>query len=284
MHTELATLGAALCQPGAAPPGIHHDLTARAAQTIVTLPAGGFGYRMRDVAAEAGGVTQKSLLPLPNGETLIERIIRLYAAAGFREFLTLVNHEGQAVERAVGDGSRWDVSVTYSYDPEPTGSGRTGALVHALRAGHLRRGVPIVVHNADCHIFGYAGSFPLDLLAAHLDAVAAGAVVTLAAVEGSPYPFTGMQIRNGRVAAVEMYPFIPVPTHAGITILEPAALDTIESRAAASQKNFEADLFPLWAAEGALAAMVVRHEQWVAVDDRKAYRNFCLAVAGESRV
>ena len=42
-----------------------------------------------DVSAEAGAVTQKALLPLPNGETLIGRVIRQYAEAGFRQFVAL---------------------------------------------------------------------------------------------------------------------------------------------------------------------------------------------------
>src|SRR4051812_26303385 len=68
------------------------DLSDVAKSTVVIIPAGGFGYRMRDVSAEAGGVTQKALLPLPNGETLIGRLVREYAAAGFRRFVALVNH------------------------------------------------------------------------------------------------------------------------------------------------------------------------------------------------
>ncbi|MBM3458922.1 MAG: hypothetical protein FJX77_10380, partial [Armatimonadetes bacterium] len=271
MYTELTTLGAALCQPGARIVGARPDLTAQAEQTVVALPAGGFGYRMRDLSAETGGVTQKALLPLPTGETLIERILRDYAEAGYRQFLALVNYEGQAVEAQVGDGSRWGVTLRYSYDPQPTGSGRTGAMVHALRDGLLPRGVRVAVHNADCQIYNYPGSFPRDFLAAHLQAVEQqGVQVTLAAVEGTPYPFTGMQIQDGRVTTVEMYPFIPVPTHTGITLLEPEAIATIEARAGVSQKNFESDLFPLWAQEGRLAALVTPHSHWVAVDDRKS--------------
>ena len=283
MHQELSDLGRAICRPRAGEPLDTARARAEAPSVTVVIPAGGFGYRMRDVAQEAGGVTQKSLLPLPNGETLIDRVVRQYAACGFREFVALVNHEGADVERHLGDGSRWGVRVRCSYDPEGGGSGRTGAMLHAVRRGALPADRRMVVHNADCHVFGYAGSFPDELLALHLASANEGAIATLAAVEGTPYPFTGMSIREGRVSAVEMYPFIPVPTHTGITLLEPEALTIIEERAGRTLKNFEADLFPEWARAGRLAAMVLPYDHWVAVDDRKSYQRFreALAASGD---
>lgn len=282
MHAELHELGRALCQPGTLPADDGLDLAALAANAVVALPAGGFGYRMRDVAEEAGGVTQKSLLPLPNGETLIGRVIRQYAEAGFRQFVALVNYEGEAVEQHVGDGSKWGVTVRCSYDPLPTGSGRTGAMLEAISTGILRADTTVVVHNADCQVWGYAGSFPLNLLRHHVHAQRmSDAVATLAAVDGTPYPFTGMSVRDGKVVGVEMYPFIPVPTHTGITVLSPEALLSLKEHFAQTKQNFERDMFPRWAAEGRLAAMVLRHDQWIAVDDRKSYRIFCEAVEHE---
>jgi NDP-sugar pyrophosphorylase family protein len=282
VRTALDFLATALCDPGAAP----SEPVAAApapAECLVVIPAGGFGYRMRGAVEGPGGaVNQKSLLPLPNGETLIDRVIRQYAGAGFADFLALVNFEGREVETHVGSGERWGVRVRFSYDPDATGSGRTGALLHAEAQGLVPQDRPLVVHNADCQIYGYPGSFPADLLAAHGRAVAAADVTaTLAAVDGTPYPFTGMSVAGGLVREVEMYPFIPVPTHTGITILTPRALADLRANALASRKNFESDLFPRWAAAGNLGAMVIPYARWVAVDDRKAYRNFCAAVAEE---
>jgi len=281
MHRELTALGEALCRPLDLSHGAAAELESLAAEAVVALPAGGFGYRMRSVS-ESGGVTQKSLLPLPNGETLIGRIIRQYAAAGFRRFVALVNYEGQAVEAHLADGAPWGVEVRASYDPTATGSGRTGAMVHAMAEGVLPEDRTVVVHNADCHVMRYEGSFPLDLLHAHVTATRErNAVATLAAVEGTPYPYTGMSIAGGLVTGIEMYPFIPVPTHTGITVLTPEALEGLRQNALQSKQNFERDMFPRWSAEGRLAAMVIRHDQWVAVDDRKSYRNFSAAVQDE---
>ncbi len=285
MHDELARLGAALCQGGAAPTEAEHAAAdALLADAVIALPAGGFGYRMRSASEGPGAVTQKALLPLPNGETLIGRLVREYAAAGARRFVALVNHDGEAVEGHLDGGRPWRVEIRCSYDPSAEGSGRTGALVHALDTGVLAADVTLVVHNADCHLMRYPGSFPRDLAAAYLWAVRErAATATLAAVDGTPYAYTGMSIADGRVTGVEMYPFIPVPTHTGITVLSAEALAELRANAAGSKQNFERDMFPRWAAGGRLGAMMVPHDQWIAVDDRKAYRILSEAVADERR-
>lgn len=282
MRDELARLGSALCRPSPSGEVSGAELEDTIGSAVVALPAGGFGYRMR-AASEAGdAVTQKALLLLPGGETLIGRLIRQYAQAGFRRFVALVNHEGGRVEAHLAGGRPWGVEVRCSFDPDPAGSGRTGALLHAVRTGLLPADVTVVVHNADCHLMHYPGCFPRDLLAAHLDAVRRrGVIATLVAVDGTPYPYTGMSIRDGLVAEVEMYPFIPLPTHAGITALTPEALAGLLAEPPAGKENFERERFPRWAAAGRLAAFVIGHRHWVAVDDRKGYRLLCQAVEEE---
>lgn len=267
MRDPLARLAAALYQPGPAPAVPVAEVAAFVARAMVVIPAGGFGTRMA-----GGGDTprQKALLPLPNGETLIDRLIRQYRAAGVRRFLALVNYGGEAVVAHLGDGSRWNAEIAYSFDPAPEGVGRGGAIRHALAQGVIAP--PAYVHNADCQLIGHPGSLPHELAAGHLAARAAAPVVaTLAAVEGSPYPYTGLAIAGGRVTAVEMYPFVPIPTHAGITLIDAEALADLATVAPDAGESFEAVLFPRWAAAGRLAATLLRYEHWVAVDDRKAY-------------
>jgi len=280
IREALDRFGAEVCQPGPAPRGAAEAAAPEAERTTVVLPAGGFGYRMRGAAGSE--TTQKCLLPLPSGETLIGRLIREYRGAGFRRFVALLNHEGLAVEEHLDGGRPWGVQIGCSYDPEPEGSGRTGAIKRAAAAGVLDPGGRILVHNADCPTLRYPGSFGLDLLRTHLDAAAgADALATLVAVAGTPYPYTGMSIHGGRVTGIEMYPYIPLPTHAGITVLEGEAVGDLIDSAPPGKSNFEREMFPRWAAAGRLAAMVIRADQWIAVDDRKAYRQLCEYVASE---
>ncbi len=273
MREQLETLRQALCDT---PMGTTESgsSTLDPAEIPVVLPAGGFGYRMR--GATDTGITQKCLYPLPDGETLIGRLLREYAAAGFRRFVALVNHEGRAVEEYLAGGTPWGVVAHCSFDPDGAGSGRSGAIAHAVAQGLLPTSSPVIVHNADCHLLRYQGCFPLDLLASH--AAAVGALATLVAVDGSPYPFTGMRIEAGRVREIEMYPFIPVPVHAGMTVLSAEAIASVAGWPTDRKGNFERDFFPVWAQAGRLGAMVIPFDHWVAVDDRKAYQRLCDAL------
>lgn len=280
MREELMKLSAALLRPVEEVTLPELDQKLGAAQTIVVLPAGGFGFRMRAVGQDSGPGAQKCLLPLPSGDTLIDRVIGQYVAAGFRRFVALVNYEGEAVERHLDGGSRWGVDVKCSYDPDATGSGRTGAILNALENGTLPADSPVIIHNADNQIVGYRGNFAEDLLRTHLAAVRdLKAVGTLAVVDGFKYPYTGVSVDGLRVRAVEMYPFVPVPAHAGITVLTTEGLAAMRERG--GHGHFERDVFPRWAEAGRLGAMVISHETWFAVDDRKAYREITKAVEAE---
>lgn len=277
MQAELSVLREALFGTEPTQGTVDETTVDRAmADTVVVLPAGGFGYRMRAVQ-EGEQPTQKCLLPLPGGRTMIDRIIEQYVGAGVRRFVALVNFQGQEVEAHLAGGARWGVDLRCSYDPESGGSGRAGAILHALERGILERGALTIVHNADCQVLGYPGDFARDLVAAHLDAAAeADIIATLLAVDGCNYPYTGMSLTGGRVREVAMYPFIPVPGHAGITLMTAAALD--EMAASGGSRHFEREAFARWAEAGRLAAKVISHRHWWAVDDRKAYREFTKAL------
>lgn len=281
MHAELEALASALNPADSAPPEAcpEEALRRAVADAIVVLPAGGFGYRMRALQ-EGPGPVQKSLLPLPGGETLIDRVVGQYVRSGFRRFVALVNFQGREVETHLAGGARWGVEVRCSYDPDSAGSGRTGAILNALALGILERSGLYVIHNADCQVLECAGDWPRELLGAHVAACARSPIMaTLLVVDGCPYPYTGMSLSGGLVREIAMYPFVPIPGHAGITVMSDGALD--EMAASGGEGHFERDAFARWAAEGRLAARVISHRHWFAVDDRKAYRQFVRALEAE---
>ena len=68
-------------------------------------------------------------------------------------------------------GASWGCTVRYSEDPgRPVGRG--GAIRHALLNGSIPRDKNLIVHNPDDVIALYTGSFPADVVAAHLAGVA----------------------------------------------------------------------------------------------------------------
>jgi NDP-sugar pyrophosphorylase family protein len=92
----------------------------------VAILAGGLGTRLGALAAD---------LPKPmievGGKPFLEHVIRSFADCGFREFVLLTGHRGEAVERHFGDGKQLGVTIAYNREREPIG---TGGAVREARA------------------------------------------------------------------------------------------------------------------------------------------------------
>ena len=88
--------------------------------------AAGRGERMRPLS----DTTPKPLLRL-GAKTLIEHHIEKLAAIGVAEIVINTSHLAEQFPAALGDGSRWSVSIRYSYEGEkPLETG--GGIQHAL--------------------------------------------------------------------------------------------------------------------------------------------------------
>jgi N-acetyl-alpha-D-muramate 1-phosphate uridylyltransferase len=96
----------------------------RAPQVVIL--AGGLATRMLPRTRE----TPKILLPVagrPFAAWLLERL----ASAGYGEALLCIGHLGEAIERALGDGSAYGITLRYA-DEGKARLGTAGALRHAL--------------------------------------------------------------------------------------------------------------------------------------------------------
>lgn len=96
----------------------------------MTLPiailAGGFATRMRPLTERV----PKVLLEVA-GRPFAEHQLQLLRNSGIHDVVFCVGYLGEMVERELGDGSRFGMSIRYSYDGE-TLRGTGGALVRAL--------------------------------------------------------------------------------------------------------------------------------------------------------
>jgi NDP-sugar pyrophosphorylase family protein len=243
---------------------------------VVALPAGGAGLRMQ--AASYASPEQKSALALPGGDTMLGRTIRMYQEAGLREFVALVYYQAQAIEALLGDGSTLGVTLRYSHDPGRA-VGRGGAIRNALEQGLIPRTKSLIVHNPDDQIVNYPGSFPRDIVRAHLTGCRRRHIATAVVAEGTPYPYSGMRVQAGAVEEVEMYPLVPIPTHTGVTVFSPEAYPLFLRLFDLERKtDFEAVLFPALAKERRLYATAIPTECWIPVNDAKALQRLVEAL------
>ena len=90
----------------------------------VFVLAGGLGTRL----AHALGDLPKALAPL-GGRPFLERQLTWLAKQGLDEIVLCVGHGAEQVEQALGDGKALGVSVYYSHESSPLGTG--GALAQA---------------------------------------------------------------------------------------------------------------------------------------------------------
>ncbi len=103
--------------------------------------AAGRGERMRPLTDD----TPKPLL-VAGGKPLVAWLITALARAGYTELVMNVSHRGERIERALGDGGRWGVRLTYSREPEPLET--AGGIATALP---LLGGAPFAVVNGDIY-------------------------------------------------------------------------------------------------------------------------------------
>lgn len=92
----------------------------------VAILAGGLATRMRPLTVN----TPKSMLSI-DGVPFIAYQLELLRRHGFQKVVICIGHLGDSIQKYVGNGSRWNLSVAWSYDGE-TLMGTGGAIRNAL--------------------------------------------------------------------------------------------------------------------------------------------------------
>ena len=249
--------------------------------SIVVLPAGGEGTRIRSLTEEKG--INKVLLEIGGG-SLIERTINLYHNVGIDKFVLLVYYKAESLRERLGDGSSLNVSISYSADPgRPVGRG--GAILNAYHNGTLGLDKTLIIHNPDDVIINYPGSFPRDMIRAHLQGRQQGSIGTVVVVNGTSYTYSGLKISEGLVTEIAMYPYVPIPTHTGLTVLGSETREYFESLIDLKKKmDFESIILPKLASERKLNAFSIPNESWIPVNDLKGVKTLMVALEMENKV
>ena len=236
-------------------------------QTVVVLPAGGRGLRIRN-EAQSGDIN-KAMMKI-NGLSMIEKAIQDYSSAGFKRFVVLTGYLAENVGKHLGDGSRWGAEIKYSCDPDGRKVGNAGAILHALNNGTLDDTSTSIIHNPDDVIVGMSRPYGDVFLEGQVKAQKNGCVATFVVVPDTPFQYSGMIIEKGRVKDVTKYPPIAVPAHTGITIFDPEVYSYFRRLVSLEvESSFENVVCPVLAKENRLFAINIPSESWIPVNDLK---------------
>jgi mannose-1-phosphate guanylyltransferase / phosphomannomutase len=91
---------------------------------IVAVLCGGLGTRLGELTRDV----PKPMIEI-GGRPYLERVVESFSERGLRDFVFLTGYRGDVIERHFGDGSRFGVTVRYSREIEPLGTG--GAIREA---------------------------------------------------------------------------------------------------------------------------------------------------------
>jgi NDP-sugar pyrophosphorylase family protein len=237
---------------------------------VVALMAGGESTRY--AAVLEGKKIQKNAHELPNGDTMIEMAIRAYRDVGIHKFVALVYHNAHSIEDRLGNGSSMGVEICYSHDPEPP-AGKGGAIRNAIENGSIPPDMHLFVVNPDDVILNFPGSFVRYVGEAYIEGEKKGMLATAVLAPGQHYAGTGMMVVKNMVVDTQMYPVIPIPIHAGITVFSPKILPRfLELFSLDKKSDFEQVLFPILAREQKLWSVVLDKGILIAVNDLKSYK------------
>ena len=238
------------------------------AKTVVVMPAGGKGTRIRAETHSEG--INKVMIPVDGSTSMIEKAIQDYTACGIDKFAVLTGFLAEVVEEHLGDGSRWGAEIRYSRDPDGRNVGNAGAILHALNNGILDDSLTSIVHNPDDLIVGMKRPYGEVFLEGQIKAKKNGCIATFVVVPETPFQYSGMVINKGRVLDITKYPPIAVPAHTGITIFDPEVYDFFRRLVSLEvESSFENVVCPVLAKDDRLFAINIPSKNWIPVNDMK---------------
>ena len=224
---------------------IHHILEKKRSDNPVILMAGGYGKRLRPLTEH----TPKVMLNV-GSKPILETILEQFIDAGFHNFYISIYFKAEILQAHFGDGSDWGVSINYIHEEKPLGT--AGALGLLPKEGF---DLPIIVMNGDLLT---KVDFQ-ELLSFHLEN---GGDATMCVREYDfQVPYGVIQAEEHRITSIVEKPVHKFYINAGIYVLNPDALNTIDGKSyldmphLLSEKingNRQVNMFPL-------------HEYWLDV-------------------
>jgi dTDP-glucose pyrophosphorylase/predicted transcriptional regulator len=181
---------------------------------VAVLMAGGRGTRLGPLT----DTIPKPMLPVA-GRPILERLVLQLVSSGIRRIYLSVNYRAELIEAHFGNGHRFGCTVEYLREPEALGT--AGSLALLPPTAEVREH-PLVVMNGDLMTQTNVGRL-LDFHDAGTQAIS---LAVRRHVE--QLPFGNVEVEGDLVVGFTEKPTTTRLINAGIYVLDPACLDSLE--------------------------------------------------------
>jgi dTDP-glucose pyrophosphorylase len=210
----------------------------------MVIMAGGQGIRMRPYTENC----PKPMLEV-GGKPMLEHIIERSKADGFRNFTIALNYLGHMIEDHFGDGSNWEVKISYLREEEPLGT--AGALSMLQKSFDK----PFLVTNGDV----MTDIHYCEMLDFHIHH---NAMATMAVRQYEIQNQFGVVKTKGlEIEGFEEKPIYRSHINSGIYVLNPDVLHLLESNKRCDMPT----LFDRIKENGGRTIVYPMHEPWLDV-------------------
>lgn len=183
---------------------------------VAAILAGGEGKRLWPLS----NYIQKTMIPLgPEEKPLLEYIVMLLKKHDFKDIVMLVGYRANQILNYFGDGSRFGVRISYSYDDDSY-RGSAGALLKAYRSGLFDKTEDVLVYYGDI-----LGDF--DLSGMYTFHKSRSADATLLVTEKYNVPVGIVRIDGERIVELNEKPWLNLNATIGVSVIKKEVLALI---------------------------------------------------------
>lgn len=198
----------------------------------------------------------------PKKLPLLSYIIRLISHYGITDISLLTGHHAGAIGRYFGDGSRYQVKITYSEGP-PGRQGNLSALAHALG-----RAVPTCDELLVCEGEAISDLDVASVLSTHRKK---RADVTLVLAKGYRLPIGVAEVdAGGRVVRIREKPKLGISVGTGWMVMGERAMILATKLAKGEGRSLMSDLVPSLLERGGRVAAYYTNGEWFNAKTRAA--------------
>jgi glucose-1-phosphate thymidylyltransferase len=162
------------------------------------IASGGRGTRLRPITH----TQNKHLIPIAN-KPILHYAIEAVAAAGIKDVAIVVNADSDEVPKAIGDGGRWDLRITYLPQASPGGLSQVVGLAEEF-IGKDR----FIFYLGDNMVVGGVKRFIEEF-----DKSGCDCFLTLSKVK-DPERFGVPELKGGRIVSIQEKPAVPKSSYA----------------------------------------------------------------------